>query len=388
MNKIFVIFLLLLSVQYIDAQNINALKKKRQKTQQELEYTNKILNTVRTKQSSSLSRLKVLQQDIKTREVTVQLYRSELQEYQKEIENTNQEVSSLTSKQNTLKAIYGELLNNAYQKSGKFEKWLYIFASQDFAQAYNRYKYYEQFTDYTKKQLETLKGIKDSLNVKAQKIKRLKSEKEGLVIKNEKAKKSLAEKKKEQQDEIRRLKAKEKDLLARLKVQQRRDRNLQKQIKRLIAQSVKKNTKKTHSKADIQLGNSFVSNKGKLPWPAKGFISSEFGEHKHPILKTVKIRNDGIDITTQKGSICKAIFQGEVSQVLSIAGLNNTVIIKHGNYLSVYANLIELQVKKGDSVNRGQALGKIATASDGATVMKLQIWKNTSRQNPRYWLRK
>lgn len=387
MNRVVLILVFLLGVFSLNAQSVSDLKKKQQRNQKELEYTNKILKSVRSKQTNSLSRLKALKQDIKTRQTSVKLYRDEVGKFQEEIEKSNTEIGRLTDKQEMLKEVYGQLLSNAYFQSGTLDKWLYIFSAKDFTQAYNRYKYYEQFTDYTKTQLATLNVLKDSMQFATQKVRKLKAEKEGLVIKEQKAQQQLDAQKREQQSEIKRLKAKEKDLLSRLKVQQRRDRNLERKIKQLIARTAKKAAKKPPSKADVKLGNSFAANKGKLPWPTQGFISSKFGEHPHPILKTVKVRNDGIDITAQGGSRCKAIFNGEVSQVLSIPGLNSTVIIKHGAYLSVYANLISLQVKKGDQVRTGQSLGKIATGTDGATVLKLQIWKNTSRQNPAYWLR-
>ncbi len=388
MNRFWAIFLVLLSVCFAGAQDVNSLKEKQKRNEKELQYTNKILKDVRSKQSSSLSRLKALQQDIKTREASVQLYKEEVHKYEKEIGKASVEIGNLTEKQIALKRLYGELLVNAYLKGSRFDKWLYVFSAKDFSQAYNRYKYYDQFTNYTKKQLGVLTSLKDSVSAKTEKVKRLKREREGLVVKAETAKKSLDEKKQEQQKEIDRLKSKEKDLLSRLKVQQQRQRNLEKRIKKLIAKSVKKAAKKPPSKADVKLNTSFAENKGKLPWPAKGFISSAFGEHAHPVLKTVKVRNDGIDITTQKGDVCKSVFEGEVSQILSIPGLNNTVIIKHGTYLSVYANLVGVRVKKGAKVKTGQILGKIATGTDGSTVLKLQIWKNTSRQNPQYWLRK
>ncbi|PVX51990.1 septal ring factor EnvC (AmiA/AmiB activator) [Balneicella halophila] len=380
--------LLCLGIGNLNAQNVSDLKKKQEKNKKELEYTNKILKSVRTKQSSSLSKLKALQQDIKTRETSVKLYRDEVEELQKAIDHSNKQIQVFNDKQEKLKKVYGELLVSAYYQNGTLDKWIYIFASEDFSQAYNRYKYFEQVNDYTYNQLSVLKNLKDSVNENVQKVVALKTEKESLVEKEQQAQQTLDAKKKEQQKEINRLKAKEKDLLSRLKVQQQRERNLKKQIEKLIARTAKKERKKPPTKADIQLGKSFIANKGKLPWPVDGFISSAFGEHAHPILKTVKVRNDGIDITAQKGSTCKAVFNGEVSQVLSIPGLNSTVIIKHGSYLSVYANLINLYVKKGDKIQTGQSLGKIATGSDGATVMKLQIWKNTSRQNPKYWLRK
>ncbi len=389
MNRIFATVLLLLGVCILSAQSVSTLKKKRQKNKKELEYTSKILKTVRKKQNSSLAVFNALQQDIQKREKNLKKYRSELHQYEKKIEEAKLQFSALKDQEVQLKNLYGELLNKDYETSGRFEKWLYIFSAEDFSKAYNRYKYYEQFNQHIKAQLTHLETLQDSLNKKAFKIKKLKKEKEKILSKSKKEKELLAHRKSEAEGELKRLRSKEKELLSILKTQQKRERNLQKKIKELIVKRLKKTHKqKIKSPTDTKLSKTFAQNKGKLPWPTKGYVSSHFGEHKHPILKRVKVRNDGIDIITKKGSVCRAIFNGEVSQILSIAGLNSTVIVKHGIYLSVYANLSNLRVKKGDKVQTGEQLGKVATSLEGETLLKLQIWKDTSRQNPLIWLKK
>lgn len=392
MNKLFFISLLLLiGIKPLGAQNVNTLKERKEKNKKELDYTNRILKKVRSQQSGSLNELKVLKQSIKNRENTLKLHQEEIFQFDTQIHSGHRNIDNLTKKQDELKEIYGTLLSNAYFQSGTFDKWLYIFSAKGFRQAYNRYKYYEMFTDYTQTQLQRLNNLKDSIANQVITVEKLKSEKEKIAEKTKEEQKKLDRQREKQQTEINRLKSREKDLLSRLKVQQQRDKNLEAQIRKAIRRNVKNIQKKSVAvkKKDIQLGNSFQANKGKLPWPtSNGFISSLFGEHDHPVLSGVKVRNDGIDITTEQGSSAKAIFEGEISQIVSLPGLNNTVIIRHGNYLSVYANLVSLHVKKGDKIKTGGVLGKIATAKDGATILKLQIWKDTHRQNPLQWLRK
>ncbi len=389
MNKIWYILIVFCFLGgQLKAQNIAKLKQKQERAKKELAYTNKILKSVASKQNNTLSRLRALQEDIKNREKSLRIYQEQVASYQKEIDKGTAKAKQLNAKQDKLKKVYGELLQSAYWNSGRFDKWLYIFSAEDFLQAYNRYKYYEQFTSYTKGQLTKLQRLKDSVIVVTDKIKKLKSQKEHLASEEQQAKQHLAAQKKAEQKEIRRLKQKDSQLRKLLKQQQRVERRLGRRIQNLIAKAARKAAKKPISKSDVKLGNSFAQNKGKLPWPAKGFISSAFGEHRHPILPKVKIRNDGIDITAQSGSKCKAVFKGRVSQIVSIRGLNSTVIVKHGSYMTVYANLENVQVRAGQNIKTGQILGKISKKKDGATILKFQIWKKTKRQNPKSWLRR
>ena len=134
--------------------------------------------------------------------------------------------------------------------------------------------------------------------------------------------------------------------------------------------------------------NNFVENKGKLPWPSeKGIISSTFGEHKHPVLKKVNVRNNGIDILTNKGEMVRAIFNGTVISVRAISNTNTAIIIRHGEYFTVYSNLDKIFVKRGDKVQVKQEIGTVFTnPSDSKTELHFEIWKGRSLLNPIYWI--
>ena len=136
------------------------------------------------------------------------------------------------------------------------------------------------------------------------------------------------------------------------------------------------------------LSVSFDKNRGKLPWPTKtGFISEQFGEHKHAVLKHVNVRNDGVNITTDAKSECRSIFKGEVTHILSMPGLNNVIIIRHGEFFSVYSNLSSVVVKKGDTVTAKEKIGIVYTdQAQSQTVLKFQLWKGSTKLNPSLWL--
>lgn len=390
MNKRILILLgCLLALHLVSAQNLKQLKNKRTKNQKELAYTNKILKSVKLKKNSSLEKLYLLQKNIKKRSEIVNLYEKEIQSYLKKEQSATSKINILNEKQIQLKNIYAQLLYQSYFEGMAENKWLYVFSANSFSQAYNRYKYYEQFTNHISEQLKNINAFQDSIATERNNLTLLVTEKEQLKKQKKEEQDRLQKQRKKQSSEISKLKAREKDLLSRLRLQKRREKKLAVQIQKVIRQNAKKSQRNKLTKKDILLGNSFASNKRKLPWPVKGVIFSTFGEHPHPILKKVKIRNDGIDIATQKGAVCKSIFKGEVSRIFSIPGLNSTVIIKHGNYLSVYANLSHIRVKKGEQIATGQALGSIATTpNNGTTILKLQIWKGTSCQNPILWLQK
>ncbi len=382
------IFLILLGIQVeLVAQSKASLESKKKENEKELAYTSSLLKEIRGRQTSGMKDLKVLVADIENREELLRLYQEEISLYQEDIQSANRLVDSLKKKQEQIKETYAQIIVSTYYQSSPYDKWLYVFSSKDFEQAFNRYKYFQQFADYAQIQLEQIQVLEDSIHQKIVTIADIKSQKEELSQKEKEAYQQLASRKKEKETQVKSLKAKEKDLQERLRVQKQRAKNLEAQIHELIVPKKGVAPKKL-STQEIKLGKNFTSNKGKLPWPVStGFISSRFGEHAHPLLPGVKINNDGVDISTQPGSVCKAIFDGEVSLVSSVPGLNNVIIVRHGEYLSVYTNLKDLKVKKGSQVKTGQALGTVATTAN-ETILKLQVWKGATKQNPLLWIRK
>lgn len=136
-------------------------------------------------------------------------------------------------------------------------------------------------------------------------------------------------------------------------------------------------------------GSDFEQNKRRIPWPVeRGVITEKFGIHPHPVLTNVTVNNNGVNITTEQGTQARAVFKGEVSRVFGITGGNMAVILRHGPYLTVYSNLVDVVVKKGDAVAVRQKLGTVFTdANDGnKTILKFQIWKESQKLNPEEWL--
>ena len=137
------------------------------------------------------------------------------------------------------------------------------------------------------------------------------------------------------------------------------------------------------------MGDNFEQNKNRLPWPVeRGIITEHFGIHKHPVLSNVEIRNNGINIATEIGAKVRTVFNGEVSRVFGISGGNTAVIIRHGNYLTVYSNLREVVVKKGDLVSTKQTIGTVFTdtADGNKSILKFQIWRENTKLDPEQWI--
>ena len=217
----------------------------------------------------------------------------------------------------------------------------------------------------------------------------------------QKAEQSKLNKQKQKQNElINQLKKKEKELKAQLKKQQDLANKLNKQIEDKIAAETKKSsagTKKGQSKGKTYaltkeeklVSGNFEKNKGRLPWPVeKGVVVGSFGIQPHPVLKYVSVDNKGLYIQCPKGTKARAVFEGEVTQVFSIPGSNNAVIVKHGAYRTVYANLTKVDVKVGDKVKVKQNIGTVFTdrENDNKTELYFQVWKDKLLQNPELWL--
>ena len=197
------------------------------------------------------------------------------------------------------------------------------------------------------------------------------------------------------------LKQKESKLRNDLKQKQRDAKKLEKAIARIIEEEIRKAKEKaaktggTTTKSgfaltpkELELSGQFSDNQGKLPWPSeRGVITSSFGEHAHPTLPSIKIENNGVDITTDKGAKARAVFEGTVSAVVSIPGAHKAVIVRHGEFLSVYANLEDVIVKMGDKLTVKQEIGSVVTSrEDGKTVLHFEIWKGATKLNPEKWV--
>jgi len=292
-----------------------------------------------------------------------------------------------------LRNEYAKMIVLAYKNRNSYDRLMFILSSDDFNQAYKRLKYYQQYSDYRKKQAMAIKGIQVVLNSENEKLAASKQEKETLLAEKSDETNQLKQEKRMQNSTIQKLTKQEEDLRKTLRKYEETAAQLQREIEKLIAEEAKASSSSgTYqlTPAEKLISTNFGNNKGALPWPVeRGVIVSSYGKHPHPVLGGVTIENAGVDIATAQGTQVRAIFEGEVRRVFTLPGAQNAVIIRHGNYLSVYTHLSKAFVKKGDKVETKQAIGEVYTdKEENKTIVHIEIWKENLKMNPAQWLAK
>ena len=373
----------------LSAQNKKKLNSQIHQLEKEIAYTNEILKETKKNKDISLVQIKLLDQQIRKQESLIQKIRQEIQLVNKDIDDKQLLINKKEKELLALKDEYAKMIVYSRKNLNSYDRMMFVFASKDFNQAFKRLKYFEQYSEYRKTQVQIIQSKQDSLQLTINKLETLKEEKQGLRKKEESEKNQINKKKITQQRGLNKLKGKEKQLKKDLKKKNNQKAKLKKKIEKILAAEALKAKEFSLTPDEILLSKGFEENKGKLPWPVlKGVVFSSFGEHAHPVLKGIKIRNDGIDIVTNNGSAARSVFKGEVRSIISVPGSANfAILIKHGQFFSLYSNLEEVFVKPGDIVNLKQEIGKIAQDSeDNTTKLQFQIWKSTSKMNPVQWL--
>lgn len=374
---------------------LGSLKKRQQQNEKEIEFTNSLLKRTLRSKKTSYHKLLLLNQKIKSREALIHTMEGEISILDNRIVAVNKQVRRFEARLKHLRELYAQSILYASKQRDSYKKLMFLFASQDFNQAYRRVKYLQQYADYSRKQSQEIVSTRDSLNNNIAQLTLTREKKKSLLLRKTSEKKQLGQEKGQHSKMVEQLRSKEKKLRLELDNQKRYALKLQREIQRIIKmEAAKASTSKSGrgkfalTPQEKLLSDQFGKNKGHLPWPTRtGFVSEPFGEHAHPVLKHVKVRNDGINITTDAHASCRSVFSGEVSYVLAMPGLNTVVIIRHGEFFTVYSNITEVSIKKGDKVTAKQIIGKVYTDNnDGQTVLKFQLWKGSSKLNPSQWL--
>lgn len=372
-------------------QNTDQLKSQISQLEKEIAYTNTLINETQKTKDVSLVQIKLLDQQIKKQESLLKKLRQEIQRVDQEIAEKQLMVHQKEEELQLLKEEYAKMIVFARKNLNQYDRMMFIFASQNFNQAYKRLKYFEQYSQYRKNQVRIIQHKQDSLQSSIEKLTKLKIEKTELRSKEENEISQINRKKIEQERGLRELKGKEKQLKNDLKKKNQQKNKLKKEIEKILVAEAKKAKEFNLTPDQIQLSKNFEENKGKLPWPVlKGVVYSSFGEHAHAVLKGIKTRNDGIDIVTNEGGTARVVFDGEVRSIISVPGTANfAVLVKHGQFFTLYSNLEKVFVKPGDMVKVKQDIGKISKdPEDKTTKLQFQIWKSTSKLNPVNWLSK
>ncbi len=396
LSVLFFISLMLMNNQTLLAQkSADDLRAKRKKIEKEIEYTNKLLAETRKNKKNTLYELQLIQNKINQRNELIATLKKEISILEKKISRTKSGISGMNEQLENLKKEYARVVTFLARNNSKLDKLIFIFSAEDLNQAYQRLRYFDELTTFIRRQADSIRRME---NIKEKELVDLKSQKEkkDKLLKNESLQLQKLEKNQNEKNKLRaNLSTKEKQLRAQLRKKQKEANKLNKRIENIISAETK--VKKTASgkssyaltPKEKALAEKFYSNKGKLPWPVeRGFISGTFGTHPHPVLKHVMIKNNGIDIATSANSEARAVFGGKVVSVTRISNTNIAVIIKHGNWFTVYSNLEKVYVEKGDEVATKEALGRVHTNLKGKTELHFEVWNGKQKQNPYYWILK
>lgn len=383
----------------LNAQTRKNLEKERNQTLRQIAQTTELLQKNQDSHKISLSKYNLLSAQIEQYNKLIATINAEIQFLNAQIITNLDEVERYKKQVAELKREYAQMVNFAYKNRQKYNQLIFILAAEDLNTAYRRMRYFQQYSSYRQLQVAKIESLQDSLNVSISRLEAARAEKEELLNSEQEQRLILAGLRSVQNQELQDLRSKERQLRAQLEEQQKRERQLQEEIQKLIAAENKKRNKGKEKSSKLydkltpeeQLtSKNFSQNKGKLPWPTeKGVISRPYGISKHPVLKDITIDNDGIDIMTNPGSAVRAVFDGEVSFVSAIIGENLTIFIRHGNYITIYQNVVRPTVKQGDKVKTKQVIGYTVNDKDSKSViLHFGVWNETVKQNPSLWLAK
>ena len=375
------------------------LEADRKRLQKEIKKVNQLLFDTQKKEKNALEDLKDINQKIDVRQKLITTINLESQALVSEIDANEKEIKELETKLAIMKKDYGDMIYKSYKSRSQQNRTMFLLSSKSFYQAYKRLKYMKQYTSFRKKQGEEVanqanlvKQLQDSLVYQKQL-------KDTLLASEQEEKDKIESDKKNQEKILAQIKRKGSKYKKELAKKQREEKKIADRIDKLIKEAItkvnaKKGVKKTTGFALTPeakaLASSFEKNKGKLPWPVEsGIITRRFGRQPHPIYGGNYINSTGIHITTSKGSDAESIFNGEVMAIQVQSEGRKSVLIRHGNYISVYNNLEKVYISTGDKVKTGQIIGKIFTDRvTGKTKLIFVLFKDTKRLNPAAWILK
>ena len=376
------------------AQSLSDLQQRRQSAAREIETTNRLLSQVQQQEKASLNSLQLINNNINQRNKVISGLNLEIRIYQEFIQNNNLSVQMLSDDLEKMKAEYAKLIRMTYLGRTPSGQLFFLLSAESFNQAYRRLLYMRRYTAHRNNQAELMKTLQQLLNEKVEDLEKMKVTRQELLEEARVETQKLSREKEAQNREVQDLKRRRQDLNSKLQQQRKIEQQLESEIQRIIEEEARKNRAAGEAAYALTpeqklVGDNFAQNKLKLPWPVeRGVITEHFGIHRHPVLENVQVRNNGINIATETNAGVRAVFNGEVSRVFGISGGNSAVIIRHGNFLTVYSNQKEVTVKKGDKVSVRQKIGTVYTDADDGnkSILKFQIWRENQKLNPEEWI--
>jgi septal ring factor EnvC (AmiA/AmiB activator) len=345
-----------------------------------------------------LSDLSDLVQRIGVRTKLINTINEETKQLNFEIKENERQVDLLEKRLEFLKKDYANMVVQSYKSKTKNSRLMFLLSSENFLQAYKRLDYLKQYAAYRERQGEEIKVETIKLENLNDLLIDTRNEKEELIAINLKEKDSISKEKSSRESLVKSVKKKEKKYIAQINTKQKEEKEIERKIESLIAEAMANSRKESNVKSTgfaltpeaVALEKDFISNKGKLPSPVeRGVIVRRYGKQSHPTLKGITIESNGVFYATEKNANARVIFDGKVLAIQILPGKKKAVLVQHGNYISVYKNLDNVTVQKGDLVSTKQLLGKIHTdKSTGKTILAFVLFKEIHRQNPEEWVYK
>ena len=382
---------------YAQTGEQKALEAKRERLQKEIKEINRLLFAERKEKGNVIDQMEALDQKINVRQELIRLTNQQSNLLNRQINVNIRTISKLREDLRLLKDDYAKLIQKSYQIKNQNNRLMFLLSSDNFFQALKRLQYMKQYAQYRKKQGQSISTKTAELTSRNKGLTEQRKVKEQLLAENRSAKNTLSQEIASQKELLTSIRQNEARYTAAIDKKRKEARKIDREIERLIKSAIASTNKKSGNtrsrtfaltpEAKIVATN-FSINKGKLPWPVeKGIKSQGYGLYKDKLYPGIQHRNNGVTITTDKGSQARAIFEGKVIAIMSVPGGSRGVQIQHGNYISTYYNLSKLYVKKGDKVSAKEVLGDIYTSRfDGSTKLKFYLYRDSNRLNPEDWI--
>ena len=391
---------ILASTQMQAQKNQAQLEERRQALQKEIDQINNLVVKGRTEQKSILAQIEELDLKLKVRQDLIEVTNDQINWLTRQIANNQAEITRLRKELLKRKEDYAEMIVRSFKARNEKSKLMFVLSAENFQQAYHRLRYIKQYAEYQKEQADLIAKQTEDLQVKTRALLAQKADKDTLIKANREAKRIIELDRETTAVLMAEIKRSLTTYEQQISQKQQESNAIDREIANLIRLAREKSNtaagKSTTSKTfaltpeDKALAASFAANNGKLPWPVeKGVVVLRFGKQAHPVVKTAIIDSQGVRIATPENENVRAVFQGEVYAIMAPKYGNTTVMIQHGNYFTIYRNLTEISVKKGDKVSAKQTIGKVLkNKSNGESVLNFSVFKDTEPQNPANWIYK
>jgi len=385
------IILFLLFCNVLKGQTKAELEEQRKKALEEIAYVDKMIKTTVKEKTESISELRIIGNKLNLRESVLEGLHEEMLLINGRIGLNSIAIEMMEDDLNMLRQQYAKSIINSYKTRKGNTELGYILSAGDFNQGYKRLKYLQQVAKFRRKESELIAELKEQIESTQRRLEDDLKRISDLKEREEQQKKLLEGEQNRRQRIIRSLASKEKQLQKELEEKREIAMKIEAEIAKIIEEERRRSIETDITAEERLISDDFIVNKGRLPWPVeRGVITSQFGIQNHPVLKYVTEDNIGIEITSSGETEVRSIFKGEVARVFSIPGANMAVIVSHGKFYSVYQNIVDVKVKKGEKVETKQMIGKVFNEPENGnkSILKFMIFEEKKKQNPELWISK